>query len=273
VVPVLANPFDDRDETLQVVLSNATPAGEVLLGTPGTATLTIRDIDPNPAPLSVSGVHWSGTNRDIRQVFVTFTKPLGAAAVNPAGFALVNIGQDGRFGTRDDRGVRIAAASYDPSTLTVTLTPNRPLPLNRFFRLVVKGATPGGLIDYSGDKLAGDGANPGTDYTAMLARGTNLKYIDRDGDTINLRLSRGGAMDDLLDGTGQGRQLTIVGAAPRRTTLSGSIRKARRGDGRTYLGPAIGGLGSFGDVKVRLNFRRFLVDRLPYTGSRSVKSS
>jgi len=50
VVPVLANPYDNHDELVSIVLSNVQTTatlGQAILGTPSTATLTIQDIDPN----------------------------------------------------------------------------------------------------------------------------------------------------------------------------------------------------------------------------------
>lgn len=134
VVPVLANPYDSHDELVGVVLNGIQtfiPAGlpgQAILGSPSNATLTIQDIDPNHTPLTVTNVQWTGTTQNIRQIFVTFNKPLIAGtAVDPNNYALVNVGADGRYGTLDDTGVPLEAPSYTSSIWTVTLTPAQPL--------------------------------------------------------------------------------------------------------------------------------------------------
>ena len=76
--------------------------------------------------------------------------------------------------------------------------------------------------------LAGDGSTAGTSYTAMLARGTSLKYYTPAGDQVSLRITGGGIIDDLLSGSGQGIKLSVVGEVPHHTVLSGSVRKVRR---------------------------------------------
>ena len=90
--------------------------GQAILGTPSTATLTIRDIDPNFNPLVVNSVQWTGTAQSITQIFVTFSKPLiTSTAINPANYALVNVGPDGKYGTLDDSGVAMSVAMYQSS--------------------------------------------------------------------------------------------------------------------------------------------------------------
>ena len=165
VVPVLANPYDNRDELVSVVLSNVQTTetlGQAILGTPSTATLTIQDIDPDFNPVIVSGVQWTGTAQSITQIFVTFSKPLiTSTAINPANYALVNVGPDGKYGTLDDSGVAMSVAMYPSSTSIVALTPAQPLPANRFFHLWINGGTPGGVEDLGDNMLAGDGSHRG----------------------------------------------------------------------------------------------------------------
>jgi uncharacterized repeat protein (TIGR01451 family) len=269
VVPVLANPYDKQDELVSVILSNVQSTetlGKPILGSPSTSTLTIQDIDPNFTPLAVTNVQWTGTVSDIRQIFVTFSHPLiTSTAINPANYSLVNVGADGRFGTLDDLGVQITAPSYDPSIFTVTLTPSQPLQANRFFHLFINGATSGGIEDIGGNMLAGDGVIAGTNYTALLARGTSLKYFTPAGDQVTLKITGGGIIDDLLDGTGLGRKFTVVGEVPHRTVLTGSVKKMKGGTGRAYIGPTVYGLGQFGDVRVKMYSPPFQVSYYPFS--------
>ena len=167
VVPVLANPYDHHDELVSVVLSNVQSSGteglgQAILGTPSTATLTIQDIDPNFNPLVVNSVQWTGTAQGITQIFVTFSKPLiTSTALNPANYALVNVGPDGKYGTRDDSGVAMRVAMYQSSNFVVALTPAHPLPANRFFHLWINSGTPGGVEDLGDNMLAGNGSDRG----------------------------------------------------------------------------------------------------------------
>jgi hypothetical protein len=99
----------------------------------------------------------------------------------------------------------------------------------------------------------------------MLARGTNLKYYTPSGDQVNLKITRGGIMDDLLSGSGQGIKLSVLDEVPHHTVLSGTLKRARTGTGRAYLGYTLYGLGKFGDVRVKLRSPQFLITEYPFS--------
>jgi hypothetical protein len=99
----------------------------------------------------------------------------------------------------------------------------------------------------------------------MLAQGSKLRYATPLGDQVSLSITGGGMIEDLLSGTGEGEQLTVVGAVPHRTVLSGSVRKSRTGTGRAYIGPTLYGLGQFGDVRVRMYSPPFEIGRYPFS--------
>jgi uncharacterized repeat protein (TIGR01451 family) len=269
VVPVLDNPYDHRDELVSVILSNVQTTeslGHALLGTPSAATLTIKDVNPNFTPLAVSGVQWTGTAQSITQIFVTFNKPLlTSTAINPANYSLVNVGRDGRYGTLDDTTVAMSVGLYQSSTDIVVLTPSQPLPSNRFFHLSINGSTPAGVEDVGQNMLAGSGNSAGTDFTALLARGTSLKYNSPAGGQVSLQIKGGGFIDDLLSGSGQGIKLSVVGEVPGHTVLSGKVRTVRGGTGQVYLGRTIWGLGNFGDVLVKLASPHFQIGQYPFS--------
>ncbi len=92
---------------------------------------------------------------------VTFDKALDPAnAQNPLNYMLT----DAR-----GRSIRIASVVYDPSTLTVTISPATRLNIHRSYHLTVVGVPPSGLTDTSGNFL--DGAltgEPGSNYVATL---------------------------------------------------------------------------------------------------------
>jgi hypothetical protein len=264
VVPVLNNPYNDHDVRVGVLLSNAQTTeslGQPILGTPSTATLTIRDINPNYNPLVVTNVQWMGTAQGITQILMTFNKPLAAStALNPANYALAGVVPRGK----DGPNVAMSVSMYESSRLIVALTPAQPLPENEFFRLSINGAASGGLMDVGGNRLSGNGSTPGTSYAALLGQGTKLSYHTETGVRVKLRITGGGFLDDLLSGAGQGIRLVVVGEVPHRTVLSGTVRSARRGVGQAYLGSTIWGLGKFGDVRVELTSPRFEVGQYPF---------
>jgi uncharacterized repeat protein (TIGR01451 family) len=269
VVPVLNDPYNDHDERLSVVLSNAQTTesvGQAILGTPNTATLTIQDLHPNHNPLVVTNVQWTGTAQGITQILVTFSKPLiSSTAINPANYALAPVVGNGNQGAIAGSGVPLSVAMYRSSKLIVALTPAQPLPVNQFFRLLIQGGTKGGVTDVGDNMLSGNGSTPGTSYAAMLAQGTNLTYRTQTGNLVNLRVTGGGFLDDLLSSTGQGIRLSVFGEVPHHTVLSGSVKKARGGTGLVYLGPSIAGLGRFGDVRVKLTSPPFQIGRYPFS--------
>jgi uncharacterized repeat protein (TIGR01451 family) len=276
-LPVLADPYDNRNELVSVALSNAQTTetvGTALLGSPSTTTVTIQDLDPNDSPLAVAALQWAGTAQSIRQIALTFNKPLSSSsATNPANYSLVNVGPDGKYGTRDDSAASLGLPTYNLTNRTVILTPARPLPANRFFHLQIKGTAGGGVEDLWANLLAGNGTTAGTDYTIMLAQGTNLRYATPLGDQVSLRITGGGMIEDLLSGTGQGEQLTVVGAVPHHTVVSGSVRKSRAGTGQAYIGPTIYGLGQFGDVRVRMYSPPFLIGQYPFSPGSTASST
>ncbi len=270
VVPVMENPYDDHDELVSVVLSNVQATippgepGQAILGTPSTATLTIQDIDPNYTPLTVTNLQWTGTVQNIRQIFVSFDKPLIAStATNPLNYTLINLGPDGKYGSLDNTVVQLDTPSYDQSIWTVTLTPTQPLPANQFFYLQINATAPGGVEDLGGNMLSGNGSTAGTDYNVELARGTNLHYYTPSGDQVSLKITGGGIIDDLLSGTGQGIKLSVVNEVPHHTVLSGTLKRSRTGIGEAYLGYTLYGLGNFGDVRVKLHSPTFQVTNYP----------
>ncbi len=280
VVPVLENPYDNHNELLSVVLSNvqtSIPAGEpgqAILGTPSTSTLTIIDIDPNYTPVNVTNVQTSGTAQNIQAITVTFNKPLIAkTATDFANYTLVNLGPDARYGSLDDTGVQLGTATYNSSTWTVTLIPSSPLADNQFFHLMINGASPGGIEDIGNNMLAGNGSTAGTDFTAMLADGTNLRYYTPAGDQVNLKITGGGIIDDLLSGSGQGIRLSVVGEVPHHTVLSGTVKKSPGGTGEAYVGYTLWGLGQFGDVRVKMYSPMFQVSEYPFSPGFSASSA
>src|SRR5205814_579974 len=92
------------------------------------------------------------------RLVLSFSEDLNPArAANPASYRLVDPGRDGRFGTRDDRTIRLLGSTYDPATRSVTLRPSRLLPLRDRFLLSIVNVASSGLVDRAGNALDGDG--------------------------------------------------------------------------------------------------------------------
>ena len=92
---------------------------------------------------------------------MTFDKALDpASAQDPLNYTITN---------SQGHAIRIASIVYDPSALTVTLSPATRLNVHRSYHLTVIGTAPTGVTDTSGKLL--DGAltgHPGSNYTATV---------------------------------------------------------------------------------------------------------
>jgi hypothetical protein len=111
------------------------------------------ELQLSPVVISVQrhGVHYQPTTLAIK-----FSQPMDVGSVEAlTSYTLASAGPDHRFGTRDDRGIRIRSAQYDAAANTVTLRPIRRLPLRGTFQLTIRGTPPAGLKDASGLFLDG----------------------------------------------------------------------------------------------------------------------
>ncbi|MBI1324184.1 hypothetical protein GC170_13500 [bacterium] len=115
----------------------------------------------------VTGLARYGYHQQPSILVVSFSQDMDSqSASRLSNYLLVSAGRDGRFGTRDDRGVPLASAIYDTSTRTVTLSPaSRTLPLHQLYRLTITGNPAAGVKNTSDVFLGGQGVGlPGTNY-------------------------------------------------------------------------------------------------------------
>jgi uncharacterized repeat protein (TIGR01451 family) len=254
-VPILANPHDNHDEHLVVVLDS--PTGGAILGGVNSAVLNIQDVDPDTAPPEVTGLTWTGSSRSIASLTLSFTEPLDAtSASNPANYRLVSL--------VGGWTIPIAAVGYNAANNTVTVVPASPLPSRQFEQIQVVGAGPAGVRDLAGNLLDGAGTGtPGTTYVASFAQGSRLQYVDNAGNRVTLQLKGPGYLQQVRDSSGEGVTLNLVGMVPHRTTLTGHVKGRRGKGGQTELG-SIQGLGRFGDVRVLLKTPPFRVQQFPF---------
>ncbi|HEX8204045.1 MAG TPA: Calx-beta domain-containing protein, partial [Isosphaeraceae bacterium] len=256
-IRILDNTVADGNQTVVLTLSG--PTGGATLGTLSAATLTILDNDPpDVTPPTITDVRLLGTGRTITGIELTFSEALDPArASNPANYTLLALGRDGVPGTRDDRAVAVRGVAYNAATGIVTIVPDRPLNGRQFYRLAVNAAAPGGLADPAGNRL-----DRGVGFSVSFARAPQLRYPDRNGDRVTLALRGGGLLELTRFADGEGRDLRVLGARPRRSVLSGAVQRRRRtGDGRTTL-ESITGIGAGGAARSRLRTPPFFIGQI-----------
>ena len=267
-IPIL-NSTAGNDKTFAVVLSN--PTGGASLGTPATLTITIAPPGNQSQPIVtptgptanavgpvITNLQLLTNGKAITGIVLSFDEALDPGrAENVANYGNVirTTGPDGVFGTLDDGLVKIASATYNPATNSVTLTPASALPLNRLYQIAINQnanqLTGAGVADPTGALLnAGVTGGP---YVAQFALGTILAYVDGTGNNVSLKLTGGGLMELHLGANSEAQDLRILNAARGRSTLTGTVRPVAVGaTGQTLLGVLLGTSG----VKVHLkNFR------------------
>ena len=79
-------------------------------------------------------------------------------------------GRDKKLGTKDDKAVALASASYDAKKLTVTLIPAKSITLTQREQLRITAAR---ITDSFGRSLDGNrDGTPGGDFTANFRKGS-----------------------------------------------------------------------------------------------------
>ena len=102
----------------------------------------------------------------------SFSQTLDASAASNVGnYVLTSAGADGRFGTRDDKNIKLASAIYNAGANTVTLgLVQKNIPLRQLYRLAITGTPTSGLQNTGGVFLGGQGIGaPGTNYVQIFS--------------------------------------------------------------------------------------------------------
>lgn len=254
-LPILGNSPNPDDATLALALSGAT--GGASLGSPTTEDVTIDK------PLIVTGEQLTTGGRGITSIVLSFNKPLDPTqAVNLANYGVFVYWSD-VDGIFEGGGTTtpLSSVSYNPASLTVTLLPSAPLLFGRLYRLDVNDNAStvlgNGLVDTLGGQLEGSSGVPGTPDLVTFGAGKKLTYVDAASNLVTLQLHRGGIMELFQAPSGDVQQLGLVGTVPRRSTLSGTVKRGHGGNGRTTLPPISGA----GGVHIKLKGRPFVVAR------------
>ncbi len=240
--------------TTTLVLTLSQPAGGANLGAITAEVVTINEFPgppgPPPSPINlisptITSEQIVTSGRAITAITFSFSKPLSTSRANNLsnyGYFVYAGGPDGSFGTSGY--TTLNSAVYNPATQSVTVTPSVPLPLNKFFRIMIDGQTNtllnNGLTDQAGNLLAGSNGAAGSPYVVTFAAGGRLSYVDAGRNAVTLQLKRGGLIEMFRAPSGAVQQLQLFGVVPGKSALTGSLRRARGGTGRTTL-PSIGG--------------------------------
>jgi hypothetical protein len=127
-------------------------------------------------PVTLLGASEQVRRGSVQRIILTFSDALDPAAAQvPTAYWLALPGRDHRFGTRDDRRIRIRTASYHGATHTVTLRPRSVLSSRMSFQVVVSGSSTSAAVrDVWGRPIDGDrDGQPGGNALALVrpARG------------------------------------------------------------------------------------------------------
>ena len=135
-----------------------------------TAVIRVTATPKDRTGPTVQELRWLGSRARTTRLVLSFSEGLDAArATDPGNYRLVAPGRDGRFGTRDDRSIRLRSAVYDAAAHAVTLVPIRRLDRNRRYQLKVNGTSATAVVDLAGNHLDGDqDGRPGGDYVRSL---------------------------------------------------------------------------------------------------------
>jgi hypothetical protein len=249
-VPILHAGPTNVTRTVGLALSNPTGGGQ--LGPLSKATLNITAAQPanpvGPPPLVIGEQLVLGPT-GITAVVFSFSQPLNpvtASDLGNYGYYAISGGADGMFGTADDAATPLAAAQYNPATMTVALIPATPLPYNTFERITIDAlANPllgRGITSATGVLLSGLGNGlPGSPFVATFGAGTALTYSDSLGKTVYLGLTGGGTIEMFRAPSGDVQSVTLVGTIPHRSVLS--LHANNAGGKYTYLPPIQGAAG------------------------------
>ncbi|MFO0959469.1 MAG: Calx-beta domain-containing protein [Isosphaeraceae bacterium] len=158
-LPIRPDTLAEGVETIVFGLSS--PTAGAGLGATTTATARILDGPPN--------VRWSAFVRQGRQpalVEIAFNAPVAkAAALDLRQYRIVEAGRDGKFGTKDDRRVRISRSGMTDDGLILVLEVAKPAGLKPI-RVEIRPSRP---ADGSGQSLDGNGdGRPGGTYSVRL---------------------------------------------------------------------------------------------------------
>jgi hypothetical protein len=223
----------DPGETFGVSLVD--PAGGAVIGAASGATVTLADTTPPPTFAGGALVATAKAGR-LDGVSIAFDQALDAPPASA--FSLFQRSADLAGTAPRLKPVPVGAVDYDEATHAVTVKAGKALKGGVFYQLVVNPD----LVHNLGGKAL-DGAGDGTAGSALVVtfgQGKRLKYVDHNGDTVQLAIKGPGVMQLTRTSNGEGDRLTLSGTTAA-TKLTGVVRTGRfGGDGQTMLNAIVG---------------------------------
>ncbi len=267
-IPIIDDLMVDGATGFFVTITGTTGLGSV--GAQSVTAVLVSNTDIDTIPPAVTSFTAVTVGNSINGFVITFDKemdPTRASLLSNYHIILSN----SDFNGKADREIALAGAFYNPINDTVLLVPTASLPANRFYRVVVNGSFGQALTDLSGNVLYGS-SGPNSNYDVVYGRGTALRYVDSHQNAVSINISGGGSLEIFRGSTGDAATVTILGAVPGKSKLTGSVSKlTRKASGHTTIGALIG-LGSFGQVKSNLTTPGFYVIDAPLTSTISAAS-
>ncbi len=254
-IPVLDDLKVDGNLGFFVTLSS--PTGGATLGAQNVAAVLVLNTDRDTIPPIVTGLIAIPNGSSINGFVITFDK-----AMDPGRASFV-----GNYHVFETNGsaqipIALAAANYDPTSFSVTLVPTSPLPSNRFYHIIANGSYGLVLTDTSGNSLYGS-AGVGSNYDVYYGQGTKLSYDDSQQNAVNINLTGGGTMSIFLASNGDAAAVNLYGIVPRKSKLTGGVKKlTKSASGETHIGEIVG-FGQFGNVYSTLTTPPFYVTSDP----------
>jgi hypothetical protein len=208
-------------------------------------------------PPVITGVQFLGTSQNTTGFILTFNTALApATANNPNIYELARKvttgGSDGFLGIggsdkeTDIKHIGLASATYDDATHSVTLAAAQPLELARTFRRIrVQGEGVNALRTADGTQIDGNqDGRPGGD-AVITFKGTSkskVSYKDADGDKVKITLAGPGRLVAFVnkDKSNPMPFIFIRETDPARSVITGTVKKARRGDGVAVIPQILG---------------------------------
>ena len=177
-------------------------------------------------------------------IVVSFDGPLDQSLAQKASEYQVNALAPGNpeIVTKSGRPDRVVAASYNASTMQVTLSLAKPLRAGTFYRVYINGTPGSGLTDTSGTLFDGDNDDtPAGNFYGLIATGSKIRFTDASGNRATVRLTGGGQIDLWRELNGDVDLMSLVGTISGQSVLTGSIRATKGSDGIVVI-PSIQGL-------------------------------
>jgi hypothetical protein len=234
-IPILNTGKVGGAETVNVNM--ALPGTDGSSGGVETALLTIANrADVTPPTVRDVGVLTARKRTSISGITLTFDKPMDPASVQDLRqYGLTNVTNE--YGTSGGiPTIRLRAATYDPATQTVTVTPAKPLQTATLYELDV-GPTGLAATDPTSPPLNDADGNALGSASVTFAVGRNLSFRTSNGmgwapnGQLTLHLQGGGTLEltswssgnDLTGFAPPFSRLSLIGTHPKQSVLSGAV--------------------------------------------------